>query len=137
MEGKNKSWSKPDYEDWQELSGQLIRLPPNRFYFLGTMATFALVAWIVKDSWYGVPIVVAAMLVFATCVFFMHRKEDDGQETKNRSAESEDDARAAREIGEADGGNGCRKHDGHGSSSPSGLRTPLESQKEETADNHS
>ena len=77
------------------------------------------------------------MLAYAITVFVLDRGEVREQKIENCSAESEDDARAAREIGEADGGNGCRKHDGHGSSSPSGLRTPLESQKEETADNHS
>lgn len=92
MEDENNSRSKPDYEGWQDLSGQLIQLPPSRFYFIWTMASFAIVAWVLNDSVYGISIAVTAMLVFATCVFFTHRKEGDGQEIKNGSAESEDDA---------------------------------------------
>ena len=129
--------SQPDYAGWEEVRSTVFSLPISRFYFTITMFAFGLIAYLVRESVLAFVITTLVMLAYAITVFVLDRGEVREQKIENCSAESEDDARAAREIGEADGGNGCRKHDGHGSSSPSGLRTPLESQKEETADNHS
>ena len=136
MEGKKENWSKPDYEGWQDVAATVTRLPPNRFYFVVTLLVTAFIAWLVSESVWALSAVVALMLTFSLCVLLTHRRnEGDGQETENRSVESTDDTRAAGETRKVDGGLGLGKHDGHSPSSPSGLRTPLESQEKEAATN--
>ena len=132
-----KHTSEPDYDSWKDAETTLIELPLPKFYFTVSMLTFGLVAYLVKDSLSAFAITVASMLAFAISVLLLHHKGGDGQKIEDGSAEPEGDAGATTKIGKADGGNGLRKHDGHSPPSHSGLRTPLESQKEETADNHS
>lgn len=132
-----KDWSQPDYKGWQDLTAQVGKLPPNQFYFVVTMLAFALIAYLVSDSVLAVFAVVALMLAFALSVFLMHRRyEGDGQEEQDCTTESSDHSRAAEETGEADEGFRLREHDGHDPPSPSGVRTPLESEKKRSANHH-
>ena len=136
MRARKSSDSSPDYSGWEGLSSKLVTLPSSRFYFVTTMLSSALVAYLVSDSKLALAIVVSLMLAFALCVVVMHRKEDHDQEEQDCSTESSDDDRTTEEIGKADEGFRFREHDGHGPPSPSGVRTPLESEKGGSANHH-
>lgn len=137
MDDTNKNWPNPDYEGWQDVTTKLIWLPPKRFYFVVTMLTMAGVSYLVSDSLWAFAIVVTLTLAFATCVFFMHwRNDGDGQEEKDCSIESSDYDRAARETRSLDGDVELREHDGHGPTSPRSVRTSLEGERKRSADNH-
>ena len=126
----------PDYEAWQKLPSELIGLPTIRFYFVVTMLVMAAVAYGVSGSLAALTVVMGMMLAFALGVIWSHQWEESNETKKqNCSVESTDDARAAGETRKVDGGLGLGKHDGHGSSGPSGLRAPLESQEKEAATN--
>ena len=85
MRGRKTNPS-PDYFGWQELTTEVGGLPPKKFYFVVTMIAFALIAYMVSDSKVALTIAMLLMLVFALCVFAMHRRNDDGKNEQDRSS---------------------------------------------------